>query len=164
MAVQNSPPLSRFLRMAVLAGVESAVQIHIDRGDNLNARDDRGQTPLMLSAARNKAAICKLLLSAGADAGLIDPSGRDMASDEQLLDHIRTNGNCGWHQVGTCRMGKDAMAVVDPRLRVHGIRRLRVADGAVMPAITSGNTNAPCIMIGERAAAMIREDALPRRV
>lgn len=63
--------------MAVVAGVESAVQIHIDRGDNLNARDDKGQTPLMLSAARNKAVICKLLLAAGADAGLLDPSGRD---------------------------------------------------------------------------------------
>jgi len=76
MAVQAAPPLSRFLRMAVMAGVESAVQIHIDRGDDLNARDDKGQTPLMLSAARNKAAICKLLLAAGADADLIDPSGR----------------------------------------------------------------------------------------
>lgn len=63
--------------MAVVAGVESAVQIHIDRGDDLNARDDKGQTPLMLSAARNKAAICKLLLDAGADASLVDPSGRD---------------------------------------------------------------------------------------
>lgn len=61
----------------MVAGVESAVQIHIDRGDDLNARDDKDQTPLMLSAARNKAAICKLLLAAGADAGLLDPSGRD---------------------------------------------------------------------------------------
>ncbi|MFT4194722.1 sigma-70 family RNA polymerase sigma factor [Ottowia sp.] len=69
--------MSRFLRMAVVAGVESAVKIHIDRGDNLNARDDKGQTPLMLSAARNKATICKLLLAAGADAGLLDPFGRD---------------------------------------------------------------------------------------
>jgi RNA polymerase primary sigma factor len=62
--------------MAVVAGVETAVRIHIDRGDNLNARDDKGQTPLMLSAARNKATICKLLLDAGADADLIDPVGR----------------------------------------------------------------------------------------
>jgi len=77
MAVHDAPQLSRFLRMAVMAGVESAVQIHIDRGDNLNARDDKGQTPLMLSAARNKAAICKLLIAAGADTGLLDPSGRD---------------------------------------------------------------------------------------
>ena len=63
--------------MAVVAGVESAVQIHINRGDDLNARDEKGQTPLMLSAARNKATICKLLLAAGADCGLRDPLGRD---------------------------------------------------------------------------------------
>lgn len=62
--------------MAVMAGVESAVQVHIDRGDDLNARDARGMTPLMLSAARNKHAICKLLLSAGADRGLLDPAGK----------------------------------------------------------------------------------------
>jgi RNA polymerase primary sigma factor len=83
MAVKDAPPLSRFLRMAVVAGVESAVQIHIDRGDDLNARDDKGQTPLMLSAARNKVAICKLLLFAGADAELLDPAGRSALSIAQ---------------------------------------------------------------------------------
>ena len=74
--VAGSRPLSRLLKMAVMAGVESAVQIHIDRGDDLNARDANGLTPLMLSAARNKAAICKLLLQAGADNGMLDPSGK----------------------------------------------------------------------------------------
>lgn len=69
-------PLSQFLRIAVLAGVESAVQLHIDRGDDLNARDSSGMTPLMLSAARNKAAICQLLLSAGADRDLRDAAGQ----------------------------------------------------------------------------------------
>lgn len=78
--IQAAPPLSRFLRMAVVAGVESAVRIHIDRGDDLNARDDKGQTPLMLSAARNKASICTLLLAAGADADLLDPIGRSALS------------------------------------------------------------------------------------
>jgi choline dehydrogenase len=89
--------------------------------------------------------------------------GPGVQSDDALLDHVRTIGNCGWHQVGTCKMGDDGLAVVDSRLRVHGVQRLRVADGSIMPTITSGNTNAPCIMIGEKAAAMIREDALPRR-
>jgi len=70
------PPLNQFFKMAVMAGVESAVQIHIDRGDDLNARDSNGLTLLMLSAARNKAAMCRLLLSAGADKTLLDPSGR----------------------------------------------------------------------------------------
>ena len=72
----GSPALNRFLRMAVIAGVESAVQIHINRGDDLNARDGNGLTPLMLSAARNKPAICKLLLKAKADVSLLDPSGK----------------------------------------------------------------------------------------
>jgi len=75
-ALQNTNVLSRFFRMAVLAGVESAVKIHIDRGDDLNARDAQGQTPLMLSASRNKSNICALLLDAGADAYLLDSSGR----------------------------------------------------------------------------------------
>lgn len=88
MAVRDAPPLSRFLRMAVVAGVESAVQIHIDRGDDLNARDDKGQTPLMLSAARNKASICKLLLDAGADADLLDPVGRSALSIAQAAGAI----------------------------------------------------------------------------
>lgn len=77
MTVQDASPMSRFLKIAVVSGVESAVQIHVDRGDNLNARDEKGQTPLMLSAARNRAAICRLLLASGADAGLLDPMGRD---------------------------------------------------------------------------------------
>lgn len=72
----SAQPLSQFLRMAVMAGVESAVQIHIDRGNDLNARDASGMTPLMLSAARNKPAICRLLLSAGADHSLRDPAGK----------------------------------------------------------------------------------------
>ena len=62
--VTSAKPLNQLLRMAVMAGVESAVLIHIDRGDDLNARDASGMTPLMLSAARNKSAICKLLLNA----------------------------------------------------------------------------------------------------
>lgn len=72
----SSQPLNRFLRLAVVTGVESAVQIHIDRGDDLNARDGDGMTPLMLSAARNKAEICKLLIDAGADRNLLAPSGQ----------------------------------------------------------------------------------------
>jgi len=71
--------------MAVVAGVESAVQIHINRGDDLDARDERGQTPLMISAARNKAAICKLLLAAGADANLLDSSGRSALGIAQAV-------------------------------------------------------------------------------
>lgn len=89
--------------------------------------------------------------------------GPQVQSDEQLLDYLRRFGGTGWHQVGTCKMGADDQAVVDARLRVHGIRRLRVVDASIMPTIPTGNTNAPCIMVGEKGADMIRQDALAPR-
>jgi choline dehydrogenase len=85
--------------------------------------------------------------------------GARAESDEALEAFAREAGTTLYHIVGTCRMGEDPMAVVDPRLRVHGIEGLRVADASVMPTVTTGNTNATAIMIGEKAAAMIREDA-----
>jgi choline dehydrogenase len=85
--------------------------------------------------------------------------GPAVASDEAFGDFARHAGTNIFHPVGTCKMGTDAMAVVDPRLKVHGIAGLRVIDASVMPAVTTGNTNAPTIMIGEKGAAMIREDA-----
>jgi choline dehydrogenase len=79
--------------------------------------------------------------------------------DAALLDFIRSIAGPVYHPVGTCRMGTGDMAVVDARLRVQGVARLRVADASIMPAITSGNTNAPAIIIGEKAADMILADA-----
>ena len=76
-------------------------------------------------------------------------------SDEALLAHIRKSLETLYHPVGTCRMGNDALAVVDDRLRVHGISGLRVADASIMPEVTSGNTNAPVIMIAEKAADLL---------
>ena len=85
--------------------------------------------------------------------------GPVVTDDDGLLDYIRRSGQTAWHTVGTCRMGALGDAVVDSRLRVHGVQGLRVVDASVMPTIVSSNTNAPVIMIAERAADMIRQDA-----
>jgi len=84
--------------------------------------------------------------------------GDGFVSDEQLAAAAGTIGTTIFHPVGTCKMGGDPLAVVDDRLRVRGVERLRVVDASIMPTITSGNTNAPVIMIAEKASDMIRED------
>jgi len=85
--------------------------------------------------------------------------GPAVASDEALIDDLRNRGVSNLHPVGTCRMGRGTDAVVDPRLKVYGIAGLRVADASVMPQVVGGNTNAPSIMIGEKCAAMMLEEA-----
>ena len=85
--------------------------------------------------------------------------GRHLQTDAELLEWVRKTAETTFHPVGTCKMGPDRMAVVDNELRVHGIAGLRVADASIMPTLTSGNTNAPCIMIGEKCAAMMLEAA-----
>jgi len=85
------------------------------------------------------------------------PTSADL-DDAALLDWARENSTTIYHQTGTCKMGQDAQAVVDARLRVHGIQGLRVADCSIMPEIVSGNTNAPAIMIGEKLAQMVMQD------
>ena len=86
--------------------------------------------------------------------------GPDCDSDEALLANARADSGTVFHQCGTCRMGSDpATSVVDPRLRVHGLTGLRVADASIFPTIPSGNTNAPAIMVGEKAADILRQEA-----
>jgi choline dehydrogenase len=89
--------------------------------------------------------------------------GSEVISDKALAQptasiaaYIRQAANTFWHPVGTCKMGNDSLAVVDAQLRVHGVAGLRVVDASIMPTITSGNTNAPTVMIGEKAADLIK--------
>jgi len=89
--------------------------------------------------------------------------GKEADTHDALVAYIRRTANTAWHQVGTCKMGIDAMAVVNASLQVHGIDNLRVVDASIMPAVVSGNTNAPTIMIAERAIDLMIKDnaALP---
>jgi choline dehydrogenase len=82
--------------------------------------------------------------------------GRQVETDAQILDWIRNNSQTAYHPIGTCRMGQGPGTVVDENLRVHGIEGLRVADASIFPTMPSGNTNAPAIMVGEKAAELLR--------
>ncbi len=106
---------------------------------------------------------CRTLLDIAGQAPMRGLAGRPFlpadgrgSTDEQLLGHIRGWAQTLYHPVGTCAMGSGEAAVVDPQLRVYGIEDLRVVDASVMPAIPRGNTNAPTIMIAEKAADLIR--------
>jgi len=121
----------------------------------LSAQLDREVT---LEAMR----ITRRIMTAGPMRGIATEEmapGMALDSDDELLHWVRQNAETTYHPVGTCKMGSDPMAVVDDRLRVHGLQGLRVVDASIMPTLTSGNTNAPSIMIGEKASRMILADA-----
>ena len=102
--------------------------------------------------------ITRRIMTAPAMAGIATDEiapGVNISADDELLDWVRNNAETTYHPVGTCKMGVDSMAVVDDQLRVRGLAGLRVADASIMPTLTSGNTNAPSIMIGEKAARMM---------
>lgn len=140
---------------------ESIGSIHIqsDKADDppairfnfLSAQHDRDG---VLAAMRKAREIMATPPMAGIIESEIAP-GADLQTDEELLEWVRNTAETTYHPVGTCKMGHDPMAVVDDRLRVHGINGLRIADASIMPTLTSGNTNAPSIMIGEKCAEMI---------
>ena len=117
----------------------------------LSARADRDGVLAAIRKGRELMATSPLKEMTGEE---IAP-GASLQSDEEILEWVRNNAETTYHPVGTCKMGNDPMAVVDPELRVRGIEGLRVADASIMPTLTSGNTNAPCIMIGEKCATMV---------
>jgi len=90
--------------------------------------------------------------------------GQKIQRDDDYLEYVRQRGTTVFHPTSTCRMGSDVTAVVDERLRVHGFTGLRVADASIMPTVVSGNTNAACVMIGEKASDMILADASAKAV
>ena len=144
---------------------ESAGAIHIHSADRAASPAIK---PNFLSEAVDRAAliegmrIARRVAAAPSLARYADHEiypGDGIESDEDILEFCRHTGSTVFHPIGTCKMGRDAMAVVDDRLRVHGVRGLRVADASIMPTLVSGNTKAPAIMIGEKAASMILEDA-----
>ena len=110
----------------------------------------------MLTASRKCREICAHAEMAEHLTEELTP-GAQRESDAELTEEIRLRAMTVYHPVGSCKMGIDDRAVVDPRLRVRGIEGLRVVDASIMPEITGSNTNAPSMMIGERAAALIQE-------
>jgi choline dehydrogenase len=118
---------------------------------------DERDLPTLLAGMK----AARRLMQQPAIAGLVvrehDP-GPDCTDDTAMEHHLRRRGGISYHPVGTCAMGRGPEAVVDARLRVHGVEGLRVVDASIMPTLVSGNTNAPTFMIAEKGAAMVLED------
>jgi choline dehydrogenase len=164
----NGPKLTRESGVTCYAHPmrpESKGHIHITAADprlppaiNFNFLSSPIDAEITARAVR----IARAVMTASAMAPLrvreIAP-GTERNTDDEILDWVGRAAETTYHPVGTCKMGSDSMAVVDSRLRVHGVAGLRVADASIMPTLTSGNTNAPSIMIGEKAADMILQAA-----
>lgn len=84
--------------------------------------------------------------------------GKEVCSNEDLLEYAKQTGHTCWHAVSTCKMGDDKFAVVDPKLRVRNVPKLRIADASVIPNLVSSNTNAPAIMVGERCSDFLKSE------
>jgi choline dehydrogenase len=144
---------------------ESKGHIHVTSADplrppaiNFNFLSSPIDAELTVRAVRIACAVMTAPAMAPLQVTEIAP-GKERTTDDAILDWVKRAAETTYHPVGTCKMGADPMAVVDHRLRVHGIDGLRVADASIMPVLTSGNTNAPSIMIGEKAADMVLQDA-----
>jgi choline dehydrogenase len=130
---------------------------HVHPAIHPNYLSEPDDLATMVTAAR----FLRKLGGAPSFAAVIDAElkpGESLMSDEELAEDIRNRAYSVFHPVGTCRMGPDASSsVVDPQLRVHGLAGLRVIDASIFPTITSGNTSAPAIMVGEKGASLVLE-------
>jgi len=134
------------------AGLSSANPLAPPRVDPAFLADERDATLLLRGVRMMMRILGQDALSEFRGANVF---GEEDAPDPALMNLIRRRADSVYHPVGTCRMGTDDMAVVDPQLRVRGIERLRVADASIMPTLIGGNTNAAAVMIGEKAAALV---------
>lgn len=124
---------------------------------DFNFMSDKRDEKVMLGAFKILRSIAKQPAFSDLIGEEIAP-GKQVQSDEEILAALGDNTETVYHPVGTCKMGNDEMSVVDDRLRVHGIKNLRIADASIMPSLIGGNTNAPSMMIGEKCADMLLED------
>jgi choline dehydrogenase len=164
----RGPRISRQSGMTLYAHAmrpESKGHVHITAADarrapaiNFNFLSSPPDAELTVRAVRIARAIMTAPAMTPFQMSELAP-GADRTTDGEILDWVKQAAETTYHPVGTCKMGSDPMAVVDAQLRVHGIAGLRVADASIMPTLTSGNTNAPSIMIGEKAADMVLNTA-----
>ena len=158
-------PSSSFGASAVLLRPESRGTVRIKSNNSDEAPEIRFnlfKSPTDQQVALASLRIMRKVMSMPAMAPYVAEEmapGPQRISDDDLLQYCREKGRSSHHAASTCKMGVDDMAVVDPRLRVHGVGGLRVIDASIMPCIVSGNTNAASIMIGEKGAAMVLADA-----
>ncbi|MEM7250059.1 MAG: GMC family oxidoreductase N-terminal domain-containing protein [Pseudomonadota bacterium] len=151
--------------VAYLLRPESTGSIHVRSADpstppaiRFNFLEAQLDKDILVAAVRE---IRRLINAPAMDdlRGLEEAPGEAISTDDEILEWILATGETTYHPVGTCKMGQDDRAVVDEKLRVRGLECLRVADASIMPTLTSGNTNAPSIMIGEKAGDLILSDA-----
>jgi choline dehydrogenase len=143
-------PLSRGHLSLASADPSAKIRIHA----NYLGDPEGFDLKVLVEAVRLSRAILQQPAFKDWRAGELFP-GDDVRDDAALADFVRRKAETIYHPVGTCRMGSDARAVVDPQLRVNGVAALRVVDASVMPRLVGGNTNAPTVMIAERASDLV---------
>lgn len=162
---RDCPPIGpSFTFITILVRPQSMGHVTVQGADPLAApviQENYLQCEADIQVQLKAIELCRTMVQTRAFAGLYDGEALpgDGRSESELRQYIRSHASTIWHPVGTCKMGRDRMAVVDPQLRVHGLEGLRVADASIMPAIVSANPNAAIIMIGEKAADLVKGKA-----